>query len=228
VKVVIWDFDHTLGYRPDGWWGILSAMVRAETGAAPTREDFQPFWNDFPWDRTERPHPELDTPEKWWDSLDGMFTRALIHFGVAAPRGAILARQVRHIYPDPQKFTLYDDTLSTLDALSARGWTHLMLTNHVPEFRQIAAALGLSERFRQIFNSAEIGFEKPNPQAFRRALEAVPNAEPIWMIGDNVFADVQGAEALGIPAILVHKPWEGGQRYSPDLAGVIALLEQGG
>jgi FMN phosphatase YigB (HAD superfamily) len=44
------------------------------------------------------------------------------------------------------------------------------------------------------------------------------------MIGDNVVADVLGAEAVGIPAILVRRPDPRARLYCDSLAGVEELL----
>jgi len=47
----------------------------------------------------------------------------------------------------------------------------------------------------------------------------------VWMIGDNPVADVAGAEAVGIPAILVRTRSDGAARSAPDLAAAAALLD---
>jgi putative hydrolase of the HAD superfamily len=73
--------------------------------------------------------------------------------------------------------------------------------------------------------SAETGFEKPHPQAFASVLDRLEPAEA-WMIGDNVVADVLGAEALGIPAVLVRRPDPRAARYADSLAGVERFLEE--
>jgi FMN phosphatase YigB (HAD superfamily) len=46
------------------------------------------------------------------------------------------------------------------------------------------------------------------------------------MIGDNVVADVLGAEALGIPAVLVRRPDSRAARYADTLAGVDEFLSE--
>jgi putative hydrolase of the HAD superfamily len=225
MKYIIWDFDGTLGTRPGGWSGMLAKMLNEAAGLAVTADDMRPYTaNGYTWSQPERPHPELDSAEKWWDMLDAGFARAFTANGADERLAWQLARQVRHVYPQPQHFHLYEDTLPTLDALSAQGWAHLILSNHVPEFRAIAEALDLTRRMRHIFNSAEIGYEKPHPQAYRLVLEVIPDAETVWMIGDNPVADVQGAEAMGIPAILVRRYTDGVARFSPDLAGVELFL----
>ena len=45
------------------------------------------------------------------------------------------------------------------------------------------------------------------------------------MIGDNPVADVRGAEALGLRAILVRREAPGVRFHSPDLAGVVPILD---
>ncbi|MFZ6027340.1 MAG: HAD family hydrolase [Chloroflexota bacterium] len=225
MKYLIWDFDGTLGTRPGGWSGMLAEMLRDATGLAVTAEDMRPYTaGGYTWSNPERPHVELNTSEKWWDTLHDGFVQAFRANGADELLAVRLARQVREVYPQAGRFRLYEDTLATLDALAEQGWIHLILSNHVPEFRRIAAALDLTHRMRHIFNSAETGYEKPHPEAYRLALEAIPDAETIWMIGDNPVADVQGAEAAGIPAILVRTPCKGVARFSPDLAGVAGFL----
>ena len=44
------------------------------------------------------------------------------------------------------------------------------------------------------------------------------------MIGDSLTADVQGAQRLGIPAILVRKREDGATHYCDSLAGIQSVL----
>ena len=81
--------------------------------------------------------------------------------------------------------------------------TSSVLSNHVPELPCLIDGLGLSSLIHRTINSAETGFEKPNPLAFQAALAALDYPSQVWMIGDNVNADVMGAESVGLRAILV-------------------------
>jgi putative hydrolase of the HAD superfamily len=50
----------------------------------------------------------------------------------------------------------------------------------------------------------EVGIGKPSPEAFAAALAALgARLEPAAMIGDDLEADVAGAERAGIPAVWV-------------------------
>jgi putative hydrolase of the HAD superfamily len=122
---------------------------------------------------------------------------------------------------------LFDDTVPTLARLSQAGWTHAILSNHVPELRQIVAGLGLEDlvavAVAVVSCSAETGYEKPHAQAFAPVLNRF-SPDEAWMVGDNVVADVLGAEAVGIPAVLVRRPDPRAARYADSLFEVEPFL----
>ena len=135
-----------------------------------------------------------------------------------------LAVCVREDFVDPAQWRVFPDVFEALDSLSARGWTHLMLSNHVPELLDIAEGLGFGNRVQRIFNSANTGYEKPHPEAYRRVLRTLDGADSVWMIGDSMRADVVGAEAAGIPAILARKHHPNAKRYCDDLRTVAGIV----
>jgi putative hydrolase of the HAD superfamily len=152
--------------------------------------------------------------------------RAYEAAGYPPERSLELADAARRLYVDPSVgWELFPDTVPTLSRLTQAGWTHAILSNHVPELRQIATALGLDERVELLSCSAETGYEKPHAQAYASVLDALHPAEA-WMIGDNVVADVLGAEELGIPAVLVRRPDSRAARYADSLADVPGFLEE--
>jgi putative hydrolase of the HAD superfamily len=169
-------------------------------------------------------HPQLCEPEAWWTSIRPVLARAYEAAGYAPARALELADAARRLYVDPSVgWALFEDTLPTLERLSRAGWTHAILSNHVPELRQLVAGLGLEEVVACISCSAETGYEKPHARAFASVLEVLRPAEA-WMVGDNVVADVLGAEAVGLPAVLVRRPDPRAARYADTLAGVEAFL----
>jgi putative hydrolase of the HAD superfamily len=54
----------------------------------------------------------------------------------------------------------------------------------------------LSQYIDICLSSANIGYEKPHSEAFKTALRECGNPETVWMIGDNIEADIKGAKAL--------------------------------
>jgi FMN phosphatase YigB (HAD superfamily) len=230
VRLVIWDFDGTLAHRrgETGWSILLAeALDSEEPGHGHTAETFRPHLRDgFPWHRPEVAHPELCEPEAWWASVRPLLSRAYEAAGYAPPRALELADTARRLYVDPEVgWALFDDTPPTLERLSRAGWMHAILSNHVPELRQIVAALGLDDVVEHVSCSAETGYEKPHARAYASVLERLRPAEA-WMVGDNVVADVLGAEAVGLPAVLVRRPDPRAARYADSLAGVDRFLEE--
>jgi len=72
--------------------------------------------------------------------------------------------------------------------------------------------------------SAATGHEKPSRKAFKIALNTGGHPRKAWMIGDNLNTDVEGAEAAGIPAVLVRHKQTGGHRYAATLHDVSDII----
>jgi HAD superfamily hydrolase (TIGR01549 family) len=202
---LIWDFDGTLAYRLGGWTGALQEVIGREAPRCDvTADQLRPHLQaGFPWHTPEQPHPSVTSAEQWWNVLDPVFIRAFTALGIDEQQARWMATRVRQVYPHPARWRLFDDTLPTLDRLSRQGWTQVILSNHVPELPAIIHHLQLRPYISRIFNSAETGYEKPHPQAFRHTLAALGDIAAVWMIGDSLQADIIGASMAGLPAILV-------------------------
>jgi putative hydrolase of the HAD superfamily len=227
MKLLIWDFDGTLGYRAGGMWSAaLFEVVQQEAPSIPcTLDQLRPYLQSgFPWHTPERPHPDLGSANRWWQALFPVFEHAFEGLGFDPPRAHALAHRVRAAYVRPDRWRLYADTLPALDALLARGWSHTVLSNHVPELHQIIAQLDLAPRLVRVFCSAETGYEKPHPEAFRLVLRAFPDATHVWMIGDSLQADVVGARAVGLPAVLVRRLDARAERCCGSLSELVDLI----
>lgn len=233
MKLLIWDFDGTLGYRDGGAWTASAFEVvqqvapqRVAPAGPVTYEALQSFMRaEFPWLKPEEPHLELDTADAWWAALAPVFERAYRGVGFAADEARHLASRVRSTYlATPERWRAFDDVVPVLETLADAGWSHAMLTNHVPELPDIVRWVGLTPYFTRIFNSAEIGYEKPHPCAFQTVMKAMGVPDTCWMIGDSYEADVVGAETVGIPAILVRRPHPKASRYAETLWDVPRIV----
>ncbi|MGL5416362.1 MAG: HAD family hydrolase [Clostridium sp.] len=71
-----------------------------------------------------------------------------------------------------------------------------------------------------------MGYEKPHPNIFRYVLDKYKgDYSEIWMVGDDISADIRGAESMGIKAILVRGiEKEQIRYYSKDLWGVRDII----
>jgi putative hydrolase of the HAD superfamily len=224
--VVMWDFDGTLARRPGLWSGcVLELLDEHLPGHGVTREAFRErMRGHYPWNRHETPHPELSDADAWWTAMRARLAAALTACGLERAHADELAHAVRDRFVDAGRgWELFADTRAALARTATAGWRNVILSNHVPELGAIADALGLAPLVERVFSSGVTGYEKPHPRAFEIALEACGEPRAAWMVGDNPLADVAGAEALGIPAVLVRGSGQA-ERHAPDVAGAAALI----
>jgi putative hydrolase of the HAD superfamily len=224
--VVFWDFDGTLAQRP-GLWStcVLEVLNDIGPGHGITRDAIRVGLADaFPWHTPEIAHPELCQADAWWLAVGTVIAGALVGVGISETVAARLVPLVRERYCNAEiGWELFDDTLPALRASAEAGWRNVVLSNHVPELRTLVDGLGLTDYIEAVFSSASTGYEKPHPESFRLALQECGNPAAAFMVGDNPVADVQGAEAVGLPAVLVRR--EGAARYSASgLQDAIAII----
>lgn len=220
-KYLIWDFDGTLAYRPGQWSGAMAEVLRRFAGLDVNVETLRPFMQKgFPWHNHNEVNPPMRSADSWWTAMQPVFEGAFVGCGLPRHQSKALAGEVRAVYTDVAQWRLYDDTNDVLRELLAEDWNHVILSNHVPELPSLVRGLGLSPLISRIVNSAETGFEKPHPGAFRAALTSLDSPEEVWMIGDSLHADILGAESAGIRAILVRGDDPRALRRAQSLRGV--------
>lgn len=84
-----------------------------------------------------------------------------------------------------------------LDALGTR-FTLAVLSNFTGNLGPCLAELGLAGCFTLLVDSARVGVRKPDPALFMMAFTSLGfGAGDCWMVGDNPFADIAPAAALG-------------------------------
>jgi putative hydrolase of the HAD superfamily len=206
-RLVLLDFDGTLAWREGLWSGCaIEVLDEQHPGHGVERKRFREGMRGaYPWNRAHEAHPELSEPERWWEAMEARLAAAFEQVGMEAEHGPVLARAVRERFVDLAGWRLFDDTIPALRALKEAGWDTAVLSNHVPELPALVEGLGLAGLVGEVFTSAAIGFEKPNPEVFRHTLRVCGSPKEAWMVGDNPVADVEGAEAVGVPAVLVRR-----------------------
>lgn len=117
--------------------------------------------------------------------------------------------QIIEAFESPASYALYPETLTVLDRLQKKGYRLAIISNwswHLPE---LCDALNITGYFEKIFTSARIGYAKPHPQIFQRALQEMNiTAEQAIHIGDSYSADVVGASEQGIKPLWLVRPEE--------------------
>lgn len=105
------------------------------------------------------------------------------------------------------------DLIEITDGLRRRGKTVAILTNGTDTIPAEMIDLGVTDRFDRIFNTAEIGFAKPDRRAFAHVCEQlnVPSAEVFFT--DDSESKLAGAIELGMTA----RRFEGNELFQQHL-----------
>ena len=228
-KVIFWDFDGTLAYQKGRFGRALFRVLNENEKEHNYKiEDIRPFLQDgFPWHNPEKSYLHLVDPKEWWNYVEQIFVKAYVGIGLDTDKAVKYSKIAHLYYVDSSGFYLYEDTKETLEYFLKKGWKNVILSNHVPELPDIVNDLGLNTYLTGCISSASVGYEKPNPEIFKIALNYVGNPQTVWMIGDNIIADVKGAEAVGIKAILVRTLQEEKVgHYAENLHEVITIIEK--
>jgi HAD superfamily hydrolase (TIGR01549 family) len=119
------------------------------------------------------------------------------------------------------------ETVPLLDALRGRGVRVGLCSNapyRVQSLHAQLAFIGLDSHLDAATFSAEIGWRKPSPRIFEAAMRTLGTAaDRTVMVGDSEAADIAGAHAAGLRAVLLSRS---GQRGSGEADAVIAALHE--
>jgi putative hydrolase of the HAD superfamily len=99
----------------------------------------------------------------------------------------------------------FEDAVPTVEWLRSQGCRLALLTNGGSRGqRQKIDRFRLAPLFDAILIEGEVGFGKPDPRIYSRALAVlgVPAAEA-WMVGDNLEWDVAGPQRQGIAGVWI-------------------------
>ncbi len=94
-------------------------------------------------------------------------------------------------YADQQLLTLVDE-------LRTEGFVTAVLTNGTDEVRAEAAQLGALQHFDAFFNSAEIGWIKPDPRVFHHVMNELGLRGPEIFFTDDSPNKLIGAQQVGM------------------------------
>lgn len=180
------------------------------------------------WAEQQRGSEHVEVP------ADRRFRHFLALVGLEAPDPGLVARAMdTHYQAVIACFTLPPGHRALLERLHA-GYRLALLSNfdHAPALRQRLHEVGIDHLLDPILVSDGLGFRKPGPQAFARALAALEEpAGRILFVGDSWEDDVLGGLAAGLDVAWVDHGREAPAgtvqpTYSlPELQALAALLD---
>lgn len=140
-------------------------------------------------------------------------------------RCAEVARVPVEVLMDAIRFEAFEDAQPALAQLRERGLRLVVVSNWDCSLPGVLERIGIAPLVDAVVASAVVGAAKPDARIFRAALEhAGCKPGEALHVGDSVAADVEGAQALGIHALLLDRDGGGGPGSIASLAELPPLL----
>jgi putative hydrolase of the HAD superfamily len=198
LRAVVFDVDFTLarpgpdlgpeGYRDLGRrYGLELDPARYEAARAAAFAEV-------------KRHPELDHDEEIWI----LFTERIIRGMGGTGDTYAAAVEMEGRWAHSAHFELYDDALPVLELLREQGLRIGLLSNSSRDLHEFVAHHTL--RADALLTSHAHGKTKPHESIFRAMLELLDVAAgEAVMVGDTIEDDVEGAQAVGMRAVLLDR-----------------------
>jgi putative hydrolase of the HAD superfamily len=169
-------------------------------------------------------------PERWERAAQGKgnlrlgdrLREACVACGVAPSPEDVEEAIARYIAPLDARVTIYEDTVTTLDALCQRELKIGLVSNTMwpGEFhRRDLERYGLVPYLDHTVFSADVGVWKPQPGIYHLSLDALGvAANEAVFVGDRPEHDVLGAQRVGMRGVHKRRPGDASNDVHPDAA----------
>jgi putative hydrolase of the HAD superfamily len=152
------------------------------------------------------------TDDTFWTNEDetsqvwvGMYSLLCRRLGIAEQPEQI-ARRVYDEFGRAERWQAYTDVEPAFRRLRARGCAVGIISNWDRRLAGLLGGVGLAGHVDTVVSSAEVGLRKPDPRIFELALDRVGvTAADAAHVGDHHYADVLGAQAAGMTAVLIDR-----------------------
>jgi len=216
LRAVLFDVDFTLA-RPGpelGPEGYVRAGARHGLTLDPARYE---EGRQAALAALER-HPDFEHDDEIWFAFTERIVRGM---GGAPPASYECAVEITRGWERHENFELYDDVVPVLDALRRAGLKIGLVSNSARDVHAFARHHALE--IDAGISSFHHGKTKPHASIFRAVLDLLGVAPTeAAMVGDTIEADIDGALALGMRAVLVDRLCLD-QGYEPRIEDLNAL-----
>jgi len=233
IRAILFDFGGTLMYGHRDWTPIMAKADDVLTEHLRTQGmEINP--GTFPIEFRKKLDEYFKQREK--DLLETTYTSVLRELltdkGYEDVSSEVIRSGLNTLFSVTQSnWMLEEDAIPTLKKLRDMGYSLGIISNagDDADVQQLAHGFGISKYFDFILTSAACSYRKPHPRIFELALSNwyCPPNEAV-MIGDNLDADIRGAQNAGIYGIWInrraHPEMEIQEQVQPD-ASLSSLSE---
>ncbi len=233
IDTVLFDLDGTLRYSEPSAEDLQIQFLQQAGWAIPLEQQHQGVrWVHYYWAQS----PELiadvsefgnELPAEFWRQYAYRYLISLqlpeeAARNLAGPLRAWL--EVRYLQNRANK--AFPDAAATLQALKDRGFTVGLVSNRSQPCHEECRQLGLLDYFDFAYVAGEVDAWKPDPLIFKRAFK-LANTTPAntVYIGDNLYADINGARNAGIQPVLIDPEGVFPQADCPVIGSLTELLD---
>lgn len=205
---VFFDVGNTLLYAYPSVSRVVEELLR-DAGHARDIEairEIMPLVDEYYEDRYREDDTFWLSDERASDVWIGMYTLLCRRLGLPETDAVMLARGVYDAFGDARRWRAYDDVIPAFRRLREAGVKVGIISNWDSRLAGIFDGLGLSSLVDTVISSAAVGLHKPDPRIFELACERV-GVEPgaCAHVGDHYYADILGAKAAGMRAVLIDR-----------------------
>jgi len=135
----------------------------------------------------------------------GMYSLLCRELGIEA-EAVDIARRVYDEFGRPDRWALYADVRPAFERLKSRGLAVGIISNWDSRLVTLLNGLGLGDVLDDIVSSADVALHKPDPRIFELACSRLGvSPHEAAHVGDHHYADVLGASAVGMKALLIDR-----------------------
>lgn len=205
LRAVFLDIGDTV-MRPNPSWEHVYALALREYGVEVSVPELDRAL------RAAYQHGGWGLNEPFEPSEEASFQRtveidqaAIAELGIG-PMPPQFFRRLHDLFMLTSHWHVFPDAYDALPAIRERGLVLGAVSNWMWDLPELLHALELVSQFDFVAASARVGFEKPHRGIFEYALnEAGVAPDEAIHVGDHLDADVAGATALGISAVLIDR-----------------------
>lgn len=210
IKAVLFDLDGTLSHHLPTGGEVFVEHIRS-LGYKISEEDHirAERWTHFYFAHSfeiQSDSKACKDIEEFWVNFS---KRRLVALGISAAQAVELAPKTSAYMAEHHKPKSFvpEDAFPLLESLKSAGYILGMASNRETPYTNKLKELKLDSYFKFAIYGGELNSFKPDKVIFERALElAGTSAGETIYVGDNYFADVIGAQRMGILPVLYDPP----------------------